>query len=208
MQLVNEWYYFENELSSDVCGMLLDLSDEEWGAGVVDNSKREVGFTDEERKKGTKRNWEKKKDLRTSDIKWISDQDKIVIVMNIITPFMINANEKAGWNFDINEMQNPQVTRYQEGRFYTWHRDGGSDHLFNSSNWGRKLSMTVCLNDDYEGGELQMCSYGRTEHTVEAPPQGKGTIIVFPSFMDHQVAPVTKGVRYSLVTWFTGPPFK
>ena len=53
MQLVNEWYYFENELSSDVCDMLLNLSDEEWDAGVVDNSKKEAGFTDEERKKGT-----------------------------------------------------------------------------------------------------------------------------------------------------------
>jgi len=208
MQLVNEWYYFENELSSDVCDMLLNLSDEEWSAAKVDNAKRETGFTDEEREKGTKRNWEKKNDLRTSDIKWISDQDKITVVMNILSPYLVNANEKAGWKFNISQMQQPQVTRYKEGEFYTWHRDGGSDHLFNSSNWVRKLSMTVCLNDDYEGGELQMCSYGKTEHTVEAPLQGKGTIIVFPSFVEHQVAPVTKGIRYSLVAWFTGPPFK
>ena len=206
MQLVNEWYYFENVLSSDVCEIILGLSDEEWDAGVVDNSKKEAGFTDEERIKGTKRNWEEKKDLRTSDIKWINN-DGLEIVRGIVGPYMIAANEQAGWKFIINHMQNSQLTRYNEGEFYTWHRDGGSDHLFNSGDWVRKISMTVCLNDDYEGGELQMCSYGRTEHTIEAPPQGKGTIIVFPSFMDHQVTPVTKGVRYSLVTWFTGPPF-
>jgi len=33
-------------------------------------------------------------------------------------------------------------------------------------------------------------------------------IIVFPSDMEHRVAPVTKGIRYSLVVWFLGPPFK
>jgi len=206
MQLVNEWYYFENVLSSDTCEIILGLSDEEWGAGVVDNSIREAGFTDEEREQGTKRNWQEKKDLRTSDIKWI-DGDNLATARDILVPYMINANEKAGWNFDINEMQNPQVTRYQKGEFYAWHRDGGSDHLFNSGNRVRKLSMTVCLNDEYEGGELQLCSYGRTEHTIGVPPQGKGTIIVFPSFMDHQVTSVTKGTRYSCVSWFTGPPF-
>ena len=32
-----------------------------------------------------------------------------------------------------------------------------------------------------------------------------GTAIVFPSFMRHKVAPVTKGRRRSLVGWFLGP---
>ena len=205
MQLVNEWYYFENELSSDVCDMLLNLSDEEWESGVVDYSGNE-GPTDKEREKGTKRNWEKKKDLRTSDIRWV-DGENLAVAREIIAPYMAMANEQAGWKFIIENMQNSQLTRYDEGEFYSWHRDGGSDHLYNSGNRVRKLSMTVCLNDDYEGGELQMCSYGQAECKITAPPQGKGTVIVFPSFIEHQVAPVTKGVRYSLVTWFTGPPF-
>ena len=33
-----------------------------------------------------------------------------------------------------------------------------------------------------------------------------GDIIFFTSGMEHRVAPVTKGVRYSLVNWFVGPP--
>ena len=36
----------------------------------------------------------------------------------------------------------------------------------------------------------------------------KGSIIVFPSFLWHRVKPVTKGVRYSLVVWNLGYPFK
>jgi hypothetical protein len=36
----------------------------------------------------------------------------------------------------------------------------------------------------------------------------KGSIIVFPSFLWHRVKPVTRGVRYSLVLWHLGYPFK
>jgi PKHD-type hydroxylase len=40
------------------------------------------------------------------------------------------------------------------------------------------------------------------------PPQEKGDIIVFPSFMVHGVEPVTKGKRFTVVTWLVGPYFK
>ena len=36
----------------------------------------------------------------------------------------------------------------------------------------------------------------------------QGTIINFPSFVFHRVTPVTKGIRYSLVVWHTGPKLK
>ena len=69
----------------------------------------------------------------------------------------------------------------------------------------RKLSITVQLSDpsDYEGGDLQFLI---TREPVTAKRE-KGNAIVFPSFMIHQVKPVTKGVRYSLVCWCSGPAF-
>ena len=36
----------------------------------------------------------------------------------------------------------------------------------------------------------------------------KGTVLIFPSYMVHGVEPVTKGIRYSAVTWLVGPYFK
>ena len=36
----------------------------------------------------------------------------------------------------------------------------------------------------------------------------KGSLVVFPSFVWHRVKPVTKGVRYSLVIWNLGYPFR
>jgi len=77
----------------------------------------------------------------------------------------------------------------------------------------RKLSMTLNLNapGEYEGGNLKF-DFGphavgeRYHECTEIRPQG--SIIIFPSFTYHQVTPVTKGTRYSLVLWSAGPPFK
>jgi len=38
--------------------------------------------------------------------------------------------------------------------------------------------------------------------------QEQGSIIIFDSREWHRVSPVTKGVRYSLVSWSLGPAFK
>jgi PKHD-type hydroxylase len=76
----------------------------------------------------------------------------------------------------------------------------------------RKLSMTINLNapGEYEGGNLKFdfgphASGKRFHECEEIRPQG--SIIVFPSYIYHQVTPVTKGTRYSLVLWSVGNPF-
>jgi PKHD-type hydroxylase len=57
--------------------------------------------------------------------------------------------------------------------------------------------------EDFEGGELQVRLYGDF-----TPPMKKGTVIAFPSILQHQVTPVTKGVRYTATMWISGPRFK
>jgi PKHD-type hydroxylase len=78
----------------------------------------------------------------------------------------------------------------------------------------RKLSMTVnlCPANAYEGGDLKF-DFGlhkkeedRFHLCTEIRPQG--SIIIFPSFLYHCVAPVTKGTRYSLVLWTLGEKWK
>jgi len=77
----------------------------------------------------------------------------------------------------------------------------------------RKLSLTINLNEpgEYEGGELKfdLGDHNDGKKIVvceEIKPQG--SIVVFPSFLPHCVAPVTKGTRYSLVLWTLGNPYK
>ena len=58
------------------------------------------------------------------------------------------------------------------------------------------LSIIGTLNDDYEGGELIMLEDKKIDTK-------KGDLLIFPSnfLYPHQVTPVTKGVRYSYVSW-------
>jgi len=76
----------------------------------------------------------------------------------------------------------------------------------------RKLSVTVSLNDpnEYDGGNLKF-DFGPHQpdryHTCEEI-RPRGSIIIFPSHIHHQVTPVTRGTRYSLVAWNLGRPFK
>jgi PKHD-type hydroxylase len=77
----------------------------------------------------------------------------------------------------------------------------------------RKLSMTISLNsgEEYEGGDLK---FDIGAHTYKDniiccnEMRQKGSLIVFPSFLPHCVAPITKGTRYSLVLWSLGQPWK
>jgi PKHD-type hydroxylase len=76
----------------------------------------------------------------------------------------------------------------------------------------RKLSVTVSLSDpkEYDGGNLKFdLGPHRPDryHTCEEI-RPRGSIIVFPSHIHHQVTPVTRGTRYSLVAWNLGKPFR
>ena len=45
-------------------------------------------------------------------------------------------------------------------------------------------------------------------HTAPMSGRELGSLIVFPSWLHHQVTPVTHGVRKSLVVWNKGWPLK
>ena len=209
MQNVNEWYIFQEALDKKTCNKIKRLVKDTWEESWVDTSK---DTTDEERITGKKGDYKLNPEQRISDIAWVRDQ----WVYDTIWPFMEEANQKTGWRYDIKAAESMQITRYKKGGFYNFHRDGAGDHLSaydrpdNKFMHGhvRKLSMTVLLNSNYSGGEFQFTTYSKEECNISTPEFNKvGSIIVFPSAMEHRVAPITKGIRYSLVIWFLGPPF-
>ena len=210
MHNTNEWFYFIGALDKKTCNKIRNSA-----KGKCDKSKIDTkeGITDEDRITGAKQILGIDKKVRISDVVWTNDQ----WIYDTIWPFMEGANERAGWKYDIKFAESMQITRYKKGGFYYFHKDGKGDHLsaYNDPNnevmhgHVRKLSMTVLLNDNYEGGEFQFATLNKEECEIITPEFNKtGTVIVFPSDMEHRVAPVTKGIRYSLVTWFLGPPFK
>ena len=211
MHNTNDWFYFIGALDKKTCNKIRNSAKGKWEESGVNVKKGEL--TVEERITGSKPIPGIDKKIRISDVVWTNDQ----WIYDTIWPFMEGANERAGWKYDIRYAESMQITRYKKGGFYYFHRDGKGDHLSaydmpdNEFVHGhvRKLSMTVLLNDNYEGGEFEFATYDKEECEIKTPEFNKtGSIVVFPSDIEHRVAPVTKGIRYSLVVWFLGPPFK
>ena len=211
MRLTNEWYFWTSDVDKKTCNKIKALGKNDFNPAQIDARKSET--TKEERKTGRVKEIGKDKKHRISDISWTNEQ----WVIDLVWPYMAHANKEAGWNFDITAVESMQITRYKPGSFYGWHVDGASDCLSVYNNPDnkflhgkvRKLSMTILLNGNYQGGDFQFCQYNKLEPYVHAPDfKNSGSVIVFPSWIEHQVAPVTKGTRYSLVAWFVGPPFK
>ena len=130
-------------------------------------------------------------------------------VYDLVWSFMTTANEQAEWDFEISSAESYQISKYEVGDFHKQHIDSmgteGSKMIIptkkNLHKKVRKLSMIVNLTDDFEGGDLILYNDGIMK-------QNKGCITFFPSYLLHEITPVTKGTRYSLSMWFLGKPFK
>jgi len=121
-----------------------------------------------------------------------------------------------GWHADGNSCHFGRYKRFIPGVSPTL-KDGRPPRGYTTNpqmvNKIRKLSLTLNLNKpgEYDGGNLKF-DFGphaggkRFHECTEIRPQG--SLIVFPSYVYHQVTPVTRGTRYSLVLWSLGEPFK
>jgi PKHD-type hydroxylase len=96
-------------------------------------------------------------------------------------------------NYIIEEAEDLQFATYTKGDFYGLHKDADETN-------NRVLSVTVQLSksSDYKGGDLIF------DYDKQPMERVQGTVVIFPSYVYHEVTPVTKGKRYSLVQWFKG----
>ncbi len=116
-----------------------------------------------------------------------------------LTAIGLNVNNEI-WKYDITHSNQSEFLMYDVNGKYETH----VDTFHGRSTEVRKLTVLVFLNDDFEGGKF----YIANGHNRMYPEQKKGTVLIFPSFMPHGVEPITKGIRYSIVTWMVGPYFK
>ena len=140
-------------------------------------------------------------EIRTSHISWIPFKKMPEMYRDIEQLMMqTNANHFGFDNMRITELA--QYTEYPEGGFYDWHVDNYDNCQHEPP--VRKISMTCLLSpeNEFEGGDLELIKEG------QAVKLKQGQAAFFASFIRHRVAPVTKGIRRSLVMWFGGPPFK
>ncbi len=90
----------------------------------------------------------------------------------------------------IEKFENPQLLRYGKEQMFHNHID---DHPF----FTRRISLTYYLNDNYEGGDVEF-----DRHSLRFKAE-KNDLLIFPSnfIYNHQVHPVTDGLRYVVVQW-------
>jgi predicted 2-oxoglutarate/Fe(II)-dependent dioxygenase YbiX len=185
MKAVNDYILvLEGVLTNTLCDAILEefVAEEEWGKTVVGDGKVNTA-------------------VRSAD----------TVVMS--HPHVIEKNPKTRRALDacifaaagvaikqynekfplcrIEEDSGYELLRYKEGQFYIQHTDSFKARP-------RAVACSFTLNDDYDGGEW---GFFDRERVFKAP---KGSAVLFPAnFMyPHEIMPVTKGARYSVITWF------
>ena len=208
MNIFNYYWWFKSAIPPKICDDII-----KYGLSKKESIARTGGYDNKELTEKDIKDLRKK---RNSDLVWLDD----TWIYKEIHPYIHEANVRAGWNFQWERSESCQFTKYKLNQYYDWHCDSW-DLPYDSPNTPqhgkiRKLSMTCQLTDgsEYEGGELEFDFRNREPYTKKQNIKqateilSKGSIIVFPSFVWHRVKPVTKGVRYSLVTWNLGDPFR
>ena len=214
MNISNYYWYFQNAIPHKICDEIVQY-------GKILKEKEMLALTgnytrnrDLDKQPLTKKEIKDLKKKRNSNIVWMSDR----WIYKEIQPYIHMANQSAGWNFEWDWSESCQFTKYKKGQYYDWHYDSfPMPYTEDGPAKGkiRKLSVTVNLSNpnEYKGGELEFDFRDqdpnkKSSFRICKEILPKGSLVVFPSFVWHRVKPVTKGVRYSLVIWNLGYPFK
>jgi PKHD-type hydroxylase len=179
---VNLYAYWTEAFSVEECEKIVNLSK---------NKKLVEGST-----KGNNQN-----KIRNSNISWLYPNKDTDWIYRRITDICLDLNEKY-FKFDLFGLnEGLQFTNYKapSGEY-----DKHTDRTLGIP--VRKLSISIQLTNpnNYEGGELKLFD----DKAGTVVDKSQGTLIIFPSFILHQVTPVVKGERNSLVAWVTGKNFK
>jgi len=125
--------------------------------------------------------------------------------LNRISAEVCRANSE-GWKFDLSGFvadDLPWLMRYDdsESGHYDWHIDIGR-----GANASRKLGFSLQLTpaDAYDGGDLEFSNMAVDRQSLRQ----QGTLIIFPAYLQHRVAPTTRGSRIVCVGWMHGPSFR
>ena len=146
--------------------------------------------------------------IRTSTTTLL-DKSQHKDIHSLFYSLALKANNDA-YGFHIDDIDFCQFGLYEESAkgHYDWHIDfRGFDESWEKK--VRKISVVIQLSDpsDYEGGELQL-KYSNYSQQQKSDMLKKGSVITFPSFVEHRVTPVTKGKRLSLIGWAVGNAWK
>lgn len=116
------------------------------------------------------------------------------------------------FGISLTDCEPPQFLFYQPGDFFIRHQDGNTDQLEFDHLRIRRISVVVFLNDSSEepnentfsGGPLNF--YNQDSSPNDLPAFSlfgeTGLMVAFTADTIHAVAPVTRGGRFTIISWF------
>jgi len=183
---IHEYYIFENALNDRECQNFLDFAGNEWQDSII------TSFANG---KDTTKLYPKDS-VRKSKIVWCNE----IKLLKIAKHYADRANSITNWQFQLDMVEPLQITKYEKNGHYDFHSDGNGFSRTVNNEKTRKLSMSIILNDDYEGGEFEF--HLPRDEVLKIKPKAN-SCIMFPSnfIFAHKVNPVNKGTRYAVVGW-------
>jgi PKHD-type hydroxylase len=181
---VQEWAYWDTLFSKVECEKIIEIGN---ALPTIVASTASPNKTDT--------------NIRDSHVSWISPSAEMGWIFERIAGAVLSLNQQF-FGFDLYGMiEGLQFTKYEAP---SGHYRQHVDSVFGIAT--RKVSVSIQLNpsEEFEGGRLLLY-----KSAVPIDPElVQGKLVAFPSYTLHEVTPVTKGTRYSLVCWITGAPFR
>jgi len=136
-------------------------------------------------------------------IKFISNEYSDI--KNFLWSYVKQANRNA-FSFDITDISETLLIEHNQN-------NTSANNFYCDVDWestkayDNKLSIIVQLSDQsaYKGGVL---SFEHVKSPTKFQFQKQGSILVFPSYLNYNISPITEGTRYSLISWFEGPRWR
>ena len=127
----------------------------------------------------------------------------------------LGASLQESFPFALGECEEPEFLVYRAGDFFGPHQDASRRGRISEHLKRRRVSVVLFLNeqreeparDSFGGGSLVFYGLFKDPRAAQVglplAPEA-GLLVAFPSDMLHEVTPVTRGERYTVVTWFGG----
>jgi len=131
----------------------------------------------------------------------------------LVTRQLLAARERVALHFGVplTTCEEPQFLLYREGDFFVAHQDGNTPLLRSALEQSRKVSVVIFLNDQadsvapgsYGGGLLRFTEWRADRPRGQHDLAGQaGCFVAFASDTTHEVTPVIRGERYTIVSWY------
>ena len=175
------YYYFDKLLSNEKCSLISQKMREHSNSNIVE---RAASHTP------------KRSNVLMTE--WRHVKEELSEIEDLIQQVNQNVFAFDIYNFCNSDIINLNHYDSKDKGEYSWHCDGTMNELFD-------FKLTVVLNisnQPYTGGHLEI--FDQRPMRMESM-DNPGSVIMFPSYLQHRVTPVTSGQRTSLSMWIKGP---